>query len=100
MDASNRMDKSFILTLLDDDFKEIGKSGKMIYKCDIEEGTLHTFEYEISNFIVEKIQKGIVLTTYELINKTDHITTKLSTLWIRKQSEWKMRFHQGTTVKK
>lgn len=52
------MDKSFILTLLDDDFKEIGKSGKMIYKRDIEEGTLHTFEYEISNFIVEKFKRN------------------------------------------
>ncbi|MEK4393402.1 DUF4440 domain-containing protein [Mammaliicoccus sp. FSL K6-3158] len=100
LDASNRNDKSFIINLLDDEFKEIGKSGRMIYKRDIEEATLHTFDYEISDFIVEKIQKGIVLTTYELINKTDHITTKRSTLWIRKQSEWKMRFHQGTIVKK
>lgn len=100
LNANNRLDKSIILNLLDDDFKEIGKLGKVIYKRDVEEGTLHTFDYEILDFTVEKIQKGIVLTTYELFNKTDKLTTKRSSLWIRKQSEWKMRFHQGTTVKR
>jgi len=98
LNANNREDKDIILNLLDENFKEIGKSGKIIKKSDIENNSLHTFEYKISEFVTEKIQKGIVLVTYKLFNETDNVTTNRSTLWIRKNSEWKMRFHQGTII--
>jgi len=98
LNANNRLDYNIILDLLDDNFKEIGKSGRVIYKNDIENSTLHTFEYQISDFVTEKIQKGIVLVTYKLFNETDNVLTNRSTLWIRKNNQWKMRFHQGTII--
>nr|WP_263312865.1 DUF4440 domain-containing protein [Mammaliicoccus sp. Marseille-Q6498] len=94
--AENRHDKEKIMNLLHDDFKEIGKSGRIFNKSDFTNAELHTFNFEIDEFKADKIQKGIVLVTYRLNNKTDNIVTNRSTLWIRNNSEWKMRFHQGT----
>ncbi|CPN52799.1 DUF4440 domain-containing protein [Mammaliicoccus stepanovicii] len=98
LEANNRTDKQRVLDILDDDFKEIGKSGRVITKQDIKESTLHTFDFDILDFEASKIQKGVVLITYQLINKSDDIVTNRSSLWVRRSASWKMRFHQGTIV--
>lgn len=82
--------------LLDDDFLEIGQSGRTFTKKQI----LQFMEAEenddqlwsIENFSVRRLAPTIALATYRIRENG----SLRSSVWKRSNSKWKIVFHQGT----
>ncbi|TCI46150.1 DUF4440 domain-containing protein [Exiguobacterium sp. SH3S2] len=83
--------------LLTEDFFEIGSSGRVLYKED-DTNTMDLGEIDItlSDFNLEVIRDDVVLATYRTENHATEKTTLRSSIWVRIDGVWKMRFHQGT----
>ncbi|MEM9618624.1 MAG: DUF4440 domain-containing protein [Pseudomonadota bacterium] len=82
--------------LLDDDFLEIGQSGRTFTKKQI----LEFMEAEkdddqlwsIENFSVRQLAPTIALATYRIRENR----SLRSSVWRRSDNKWKIVFHQGT----
>ncbi|MEO1241651.1 MAG: DUF4440 domain-containing protein [Pseudomonadota bacterium] len=82
--------------LLDDDFYEIGKSGKTFSKEQIlrlmadEDST--EISWTIDDFEIRRLAPTIILVTYKIRENA----SLRSSVWRNDDKEWKMVFHQGT----
>jgi len=98
-----RADRARLGDLLDEQFWEIGRSGKLWTR----EATLAEFEsnspsYTVwsQDFKVERLAPVLALLTY----RSAHITeegelerhTQRASVWAMTDGRWRMRFHQGT----
>ncbi len=100
--ADVRADSDKLNTLLHDDFKEIGCSGRVYTKSDIlsqlaDRKSSHEIVSE--NFQFSSLSETIILVTYRSyrqINTTQSHWTLRSSVWILEQGRWYMFFHQGT----
>lgn len=97
--SENRTSSNFISEHLTADFREFGSSGN-IHELDDVISWLKSesdFEFEIINFKVEALSDDIALATYYiLMNGSKSLR---SSIWILENNIWKMKFHQGTTVR-
>ena len=92
-------------TILHPDFLEIGKSGRMFdYDAILKDlaGENAPPAYAIENLSVTSVEEGIVLATYQIPTRTvDGIAypaTMRSSLWVKFDGTWRLRFHQGTII--
>jgi hypothetical protein len=84
-----------LASLIADDFFEFGASGRRWTASDVHE-TLATEPPRsvlIEDFSIEELADGVVLATYA---SEDPRRTYRSSLWVRRDGSWVMRFHQGT----
>lgn len=100
---SIRRSKEKLNDLLDDDFEEIGASGKVYNKDQIIEELLNETPFAInaSDFELRMFSEDIAQLRYKSKNSaSDNITrtTLRSSIWKNEGSKWKMVFHQGTVV--
>jgi hypothetical protein len=85
--------------LLSDEFIEFGSSGHIWCKSDcIGEEGIREVKLAISNFKIRQLSENVVLTTYQTFNKESLELTLRSSIWIFKNKNWQMSFHQGTKV--
>lgn len=99
LDKENRNSGKYV-DVLHPEFKEFGQSGAIYHLCDFKGIPLKdTSEYEISNFFVKELSEDNRLCTYTLLNKNSGMKSNRSSLWLRDYDDWKLYFHQGTTVK-
>lgn len=98
LDDGLRKSKQKLNELIDDEFIEIGISGKIYNKQDV----LNSLPYEnarkfdVNDFNFLNLNKNIILTTY----KTDeNLNAALrSSIWRKSDNGWKLIFHQGTKI--
>ena len=92
------VDRSNLVPLLADDFKEFGCSGRVYHRSQILDilTTTHPRSATISHFSIEPLAESAVLATYHLTSPTS--VTLRSSLWVFRDQHWQMLFHQGTTV--
>lgn len=101
--ADVRADRARLGALLDDQFWEIGRSGKVwTRQATLAEFGGNTQSYTIwsQDFAVELLAPALALLTY----RSAHITeagklerhTHRASLWAKTDGCWRMRFHQGT----
>jgi hypothetical protein len=81
--------------LISDDFVEFGASGRiwdaaavrrLVASPTVERPTIERFQ-------IEFLGDGVVLATYRI---TAPVTSVRSSVWIRREDAWQVRFHQGT----
>ena len=94
-----RSSKEKIGAVLDDGFFEIGSSGYMIYRADIEgDHALSTDPLTISDFQLHELGPEAVLTTYKIVNEQSGRETLRSSVWKKRASGWRLFFNQGTVA--
>jgi hypothetical protein len=100
-EVRNSRDK--VATLIADDFLEFGKSGGTFSKQDTLDGLgkeTVDLEINVSNFNAKELAANVVLVTYTAsMLDTDNVTTvrtNRSSIWILRNNNWQMVFHQGT----
>lgn len=82
--------------LLADDFLEFGASGRSWDAATMREtlaGADGTGPVELLEFEVDELAPGVVLATYRL---GEPRPSNRSTIWVRRDGRWQVRFHQGT----
>lgn len=90
--------------LLDDNFREIGSSGKVWTKrTAIEVLNNEVFlETQIKQFEFTLLDENVALITYVVHRKmkanVPDAVSYHSSVWILRDTEWKMIFHQGTPI--
>ena len=103
--ASVRADRARLEDLLDEQFWEIGRSGKVWTR----EATLVEFEsrapsYTVwsQDFKVERLTHALALLTYRSADVGEtgglELHAHRASLWAMIDGRWRMRFHQGTPV--
>jgi glyoxylase I family protein len=91
--------------LLDVDFTEIGKSGKVWTKHTVIKALKNELfsEIQIDNFKLRFISETIALVTYTAHHKNKGdapaVITMRSSIWKLYDDKWKIIFHQGTILK-
>jgi len=84
------------------DFWEVGASGRRYSRNFVIDGLQERFEkgseeiWEMGDFQCREIAADHFLVTYTLIQRTRR--TRRATIWRRTDGEWKVVYHQGTTV--
>jgi len=100
--SETRFNEEYMRTIMAKDFFEFGRSGK-IYSID----ELLSASYQeigaklpLKDFAIHEIDEKVVLITY--ISEVQHDEIEIgnrSSLWIKSDSGWKLKFHQGTPTK-
>lgn len=92
-----RVSREKLGDVLDDEFYEIGSSGRIWRRADYDgDHALTPDEMEISDFLLHPLGEEAVLTTYQIWNKTSGKKSLRSSVWKKRASGWKLFFHQGT----
>lgn len=104
LDPAVRRDRARMEGLLAEDFLEFGSSGRAWTRDEIfgllatETSALLTIE----NFECALLSEAVALVTYRAIRTPeqsgDRIVSLRSSLWMKKQGTWRLRFHQGTRI--
>jgi hypothetical protein len=84
-----------LMSLIADDFVEFGKSG-WVWTADSIREALEVppgGPVPIEDFRIAELADGVVLATYVMPGQP---TVNRSSIWVRRQGRWQMRFHQGT----
>ena len=88
--------------LLADEFREFGSSGRIFSKSDIIKAlrTEPPVHFSISDFQAKILGEGAALITYQVVRRTGakELVSLRSSLWIIRDDQWQMLFHQGTKL--
>ena len=101
LQPSTRRDPAALATLLAEDFREFGSSGRIYNRQQIvdELATETSRTITLSDPVCQLLTEDVALLTYR---STRTIALKAashairSSLWIRRDGHWQMVFHQGT----
>lgn len=93
---SLRKDHVWLSELIEDNFEEIGASGRVFSKKDIlqELATEKVIEFKLSNFRFTELSEGCILVKY-VSNNNNNYAHRCS-IWIKSADKWRIIFHQGT----
>jgi glyoxylase I family protein len=86
-----------LMTLIAEDFVEFGTSGRIWTTGtirDLLEGVPAENPVAIEEFDVAELADGVALATY-LVPGSPSVNR--SSIWLRRDGRWQLRFHQGTT---
>jgi hypothetical protein len=99
--SETRFDREYMERILSPDFFEFGRSGRIYKRKD----TLAAPSQEIGarlplkDFKVHQISDNVVLVTYVSIIESENVQIgNRSSIWMKTDEGWKLRFHQGTPV--
>lgn len=84
-----------LMSLIADDFEEFGKSGRVWnarFTREVLEGP-PVASVSIVNFEVAELAEDVVLATYLTAGPP---SVHRSSIWVRREGRWLVRFHQGT----
>jgi hypothetical protein len=82
--------------LIADGFLEFGASGRTWDKASMRQtlaGATPTPPVELEDFAAEALADGVALVTYRLGPPRP---SNRSSVWVRRDGRWQVRFHQGT----
>jgi hypothetical protein len=102
LDPAIRKNYEIVSSLLADDFREFGSSGRVFSKEEIlvELANEGTNKISLTNFQAKAMAAGVFLVTYRAVrNDTasgSFVTSLRSSIWVMREARWQMLFHQGT----
>jgi hypothetical protein len=98
-----RFDKGYMNGLLTEDFFEFGRSGRTYRREEILSALMQEIDIDLplKDFQIHRVADDVVLVTYVSEVQYDELEVgNRSSLWVRKDGGWKLRFHQGTAVQR
>jgi hypothetical protein len=99
-----RQSPELLSSLLADEFREFGSSGNIFSKNEVIEAlrTESRMQFSISDFRAQILGDGVALVTYQAVRREEAnhagLTSLRSSLWVIRDDQWRMLFHQGTPV--
>jgi len=89
-------DRTALISLLADDFKEFCSSGRVFNRQQTIDVLLSSAPRPatIHHFYVEQLAENVALATYRAT--TTLAVSHRSSLWIFRDNRWQLHFHQGT----
>ena len=92
-----------VASLLADDFREFGSSGRVYSKDDIISTLLDESPVSISpsDFVINFLSEAVALVTYKSQREQPEglpSRSLRSSIWVRDEGVWRMTFHQGTKL--
>ena len=83
--------------LIADDFLEFGASGRTLTAAEVRNALAAepARDVPMEDFAVARLGAGAALVTYR---SRDPRHARRSSIWVRRNGRWVMRFHQGTLV--
>ncbi|HEY3703427.1 MAG TPA: nuclear transport factor 2 family protein [Terracidiphilus sp.] len=104
LDSAVRHDGDRLRQLLAEDFLEFGSSGRIWTRKSIIEMLACETSFQppaIEEFQVNFLAEKVALVTYRTVRTEPKTGERLvcslrSSIWVRHEGEWRMRFHQGT----
>lgn len=96
----SRFDNDYMNQLLDNDFFEFGRSGKIYTR---EECMSHPYQEIYAKIPLEKLQvlditDDVKQVTYISEVGIEKLRANRSSIWVRIGGKWRLRFHQGTPI--
>ena len=93
-----RRSRAALEELLDDDFYEVGRSGRTYDKAQVIEALLETpalpDSLRVEDFRAHALARDVALTTYT--TRAGEHAARRSSIWVRRDGRWQLRYHQGT----
>ena len=99
--AETRFDLDYMERILAPDFSEFGRSGRIYSRADTLAVPGGAIEAHLREVAVQPIRSDVALVTYVSEVRRDDGTVEVgnrSSIWVREQDDWQLRFHQGTPV--
>jgi hypothetical protein len=99
-----RQSPELLSSLLANEFREFGSSGRIFSKSEVIEALRAEprMQFSISDFRAQILGDGVALVTYRAVRREEAnhsgLTSLRSSLWVIRDGQWRMLFHQGTTV--
>jgi hypothetical protein len=92
-----------LAALIDDEFAEIGASGRRWDRTAILDllGRVPDEEVTIEGFAAAPLGADAVLVTYRSVARAPGLPARSawrSSVWVRRGGDWRIRFHQGTSA--
>jgi hypothetical protein len=97
-----RRNAAVVSSLLADDFREFGTSGKAYSRQEVIDGiqSESPVEFLASEFEATMLAEDTALLTYRSIKHDratgDSVNSLRSSIWVLRGGRWQMLFHQGT----
>ena len=101
MDPVFRRNRHAVASLLAEDFREFGSSGRVWTKEAILDQLAREASFtipQIEDFAVQRIAADTVLVTYFTMPAEARSASLRSSIWIHQDGAWRMLFHQGTKI--
>ena len=98
LNPTTRRDSEILTRVIADDFLEFGASGRAYNKKAVVDSlsTEPKRRFKVSVFHMRELAPGCALVTYRLREKK--LTSLRSSIWILRDGNWEITFHQGTVV--
>jgi hypothetical protein len=93
-----RRDRAQVAAFLAEDFLEFGSSGRVWTRDQIFE-LLATETYvplRVESFECSLLSADVALATYRTVREDGQSASLRSSIWIKIEGRWQLRFHQGT----
>jgi hypothetical protein len=98
-----RFDDDYMDDILTDDFREFGRSGRTYDREDalsVSTGEID-IDLPLEDFRAERVDDGVALVTYVSVVQYEELEVgNRSSLWVKRDGDWKLRFHQGTPTER
>lgn len=91
-----RFDRTCMDEVLHPEFVEFGRSGHTHTRAQVLGADPVPIAVELREFAAHAVAEGVVLVTYRTVDPDGQLLGKRSSLWVRHQGSWRLRFHQGT----
>lgn len=99
--AETRFDRTYMEGVLADDFVEFGRSGRRYDRAQAlaAEGQRIDARLPLEDFTVSLVSVDVALVTYISEVRYDEVLrANRSSVWVREEGRWRLRFHQGTPI--
>ena len=97
---TTRFDRAHLERVLHPEFTEVGASGRTYTRADILGTPERSFEtaLPLPGFDAHVLADDVVLLTYvaTVEDGAHSVTAHRSSVWLRTEAGWQLRFHQGT----
>jgi hypothetical protein len=102
-EAAIRRNPSAVESLLAEDFREFGISGRIYNRQQVidELVTESPRHITLSHPVCQQLAEGVVLLNYRSTRTTPFepaVHANRSSLWVNREGRWQIVFHQGTRV--
>jgi len=97
--SETRFNEEYMRTIMAKDFFEFGRSGKIYSIDEVLSASYQEIgaKLPLKDFAIHEIDEKVVLITYISLVQYDEIEIGIrSSLWLKNEDGWKLKFHQGT----